>query len=209
MRPVPRDMVSLAHVAALALLLGCTDDPLTAPMAASPGATQLAGVPAPLLSRGGAAPDTAARYIVVFRDDVPDPAVRARETAAQHGATPFHVYDRAVKGFAAVLPPGTVNALRRDPRVKYVELDQLLVPDDTDYDAGWGLGRIDQEFGWPGDYTFTSNWDGSGVNIYIIDSGVDVNHPDFEGRAQAAWTFNGSYPAGSVVVHQISHFRAA
>lgn len=45
---------------------------------------------------------------------------------------------------------------------------------------GWGLDRIDQRTGLDHAYHYAS--DASGVTIYVIDSGVDAKHPDFEGR---------------------------
>ncbi|SEC08093.1 Subtilase family protein [Amycolatopsis tolypomycina] len=44
----------------------------------------------------------------------------------------------------------------------------------------WGLDRIDQRTGLDHSYHYAS--DGSGVTIYVIDSGVDAKHPDFQGR---------------------------
>jgi subtilisin family serine protease len=44
----------------------------------------------------------------------------------------------------------------------------------------WGLDRIDQHTGLDHAYHYAS--DASGVTIYVIDSGVDAKHPDFEGR---------------------------
>ncbi|WP_103350277.1 S8 family peptidase [Amycolatopsis sp. CA-128772] len=44
----------------------------------------------------------------------------------------------------------------------------------------WGLDRIDQRTGLDHAYHYAS--DGSGVTIYVIDSGVDAKHPDFQGR---------------------------
>ncbi len=45
---------------------------------------------------------------------------------------------------------------------------------------GWGLDRIDQRTGLDHAYHYAT--DASGVTIYVIDSGVDANHPDFQGR---------------------------
>jgi subtilisin family serine protease len=45
---------------------------------------------------------------------------------------------------------------------------------------GWGLDRLDQRSGLDHAYHYAS--DGSGVTIYVIDSGVDAKHPDFQGR---------------------------
>jgi len=44
----------------------------------------------------------------------------------------------------------------------------------------WGLDRIDQRTGLDHAYHYAT--DGSGVTIYVIDSGVDAKHPDFQGR---------------------------
>ena len=44
----------------------------------------------------------------------------------------------------------------------------------------WGLDRIDQRTGL--DHAYHYGDDASGVTIYVIDSGVDAKHPDFEGR---------------------------
>jgi subtilisin family serine protease len=44
----------------------------------------------------------------------------------------------------------------------------------------WGLDRIDQRAGLDHAYHYGS--DASGVTIYVIDSGVDAKHPDFQGR---------------------------
>ncbi|MGW4523301.1 S8 family peptidase [Amycolatopsis sp. NPDC004378] len=44
----------------------------------------------------------------------------------------------------------------------------------------WGLDRIDQRTGQDHAYHYAN--DASGVSIYVIDSGVDAKHPDFQGR---------------------------
>jgi subtilisin family serine protease len=44
----------------------------------------------------------------------------------------------------------------------------------------WGLDRIDQRAGLDHAYRYAT--DASDVTIYVIDSGVDARHPDFQGR---------------------------
>jgi hypothetical protein len=62
-------------------------------------------------------------YIVVLRDDVDAQAV-AREHAGAHGLDVVHVYEHALKGYAARIPPDRLAAVKADPRVRSVEEDQ-------------------------------------------------------------------------------------
>ncbi|WP_276611558.1 S8 family peptidase [Streptomyces sp. A1547] len=52
-------------------------------------------------------------------------------------------------------------------------------------EAPWGLARISQRgpVG-PGPWTYRFNGDGSGVTVYVLDTGIDVKNPEFEGRAR-------------------------
>jgi len=62
------------------------------------------------------------------------------------------------------------------------------------YFSNWGLDRIDQRL-LPFSRTFTYNNTGAGVNVYILDNGVNVFHNEFGGRAQLAYdaTFDGGF----------------
>jgi subtilisin family serine protease len=135
-------------------------------------------------ARPGAAPiSTAApkaipdHYIVVLKDGA-DP----RAVAAISGITPAHVYTAALNGFAAQLNQGQLNALQHHPGVAYIAQDQEVQLDATQVmDAAgqpWGLDRIDQHQ-LPLSKTYTYNHTGSTVNAYIIDTGIQTNHPEF------------------------------
>ncbi|KAI5179866.1 cerevisin, partial [Pancytospora epiphaga] len=50
--------------------------------------------------------------------------------------------------------------------------------------APWGISRIS---GHEHEYEYFENA-GAGVNVYVLDTGIDIKHPDFEGRA--VWGFN-------------------
>ena len=120
--------------------------------------------------------------IVVLEDTVANPAAVAAEHARRFGASVTHVYAHALKGYAASVALDDVAALAADPRVAYVEADGVIRAVTTQSGATWGLDRIDQRT-LPLSGTFTYTNTAPGVNSYIIDTGINFSHPEFEGRA--------------------------
>ncbi|KGG51191.1 precursor of peptidase S8 and S53 subtilisin kexin sedolisin [Mitosporidium daphniae] len=57
--------------------------------------------------------------------------------------------------------------------------------------APWGLSRISQPKRPLNDRCYEYASTGNGVNIYIVDSGVDVRHPEFEDRAKIVFVAPG------------------
>ncbi|GAA1277029.1 S8 family peptidase [Saccharothrix xinjiangensis] len=88
------------------------------------------------------------------------------------------------RGFTATLTEREARRLAADPRVEYVEQDQVVraAPLQTQPNAPWGLDRIDQR-SLPLDtgYSFTTS--GRGVTAYVVDTGVRTTHVEFGGRA--------------------------
>ncbi|HET8662666.1 MAG TPA: S8 family peptidase [Micromonosporaceae bacterium] len=101
------------------------------------------------------------------------------------GVRPEHTYQAALTGFAAALTGGQLRALRANPAVVSIEQDAWLdgALDTTQLNPpAWGIDRIDQQnLPLSASYTYTAT--GAGVHAYIIDTGIDVTHPDFQGRA--------------------------
>src|SRR5437016_3680887 len=141
-------------------------------------------------------PFPSGQYIVVFRDEVADPASLARQLVQAYGGSLSFTYTKAIKGFAATLPELAAQALALNPLVASVERDQVYHTDETQaMDANgdpWGLDRIDQQ-ALPLSATYDYTATGAGVNVYIIDTGIWTAHPDFGGRADNVYdalTFN-------------------
>ena len=164
-------MRKLATLAAVALSVTACQD------ARSPNAP----VADPDLARASA---QSGKYIVVFRDDVRDVPGLARTLTAQHGGRPTFTYDATIRGFATEgLPDAAVAALERHPQVAYVEPDAPVQLFATQSNATWGLDRVDQR-DLPLSGTYNYNATGAGVNAYIFDTGINLSHQDFGGRAQ-------------------------
>jgi hypothetical protein len=143
------------------------------------------------LGEAGAAPLLAAgpnaipgRYVVVMQEGEAGTAdAAAREVVASHGGKVHHTYGASLNGFAASLTPAAVEALRRNPRVQYVAEDAMAFPDQTTQPgATWGIDRIDQRT-LPLSTTYVYNRTGTGVRVYVIDTGIRTTHAEFGTRA--------------------------
>jgi subtilisin len=146
-------------------------------------------------------PAAIGNYIVVLKDSAGAPGTVASRQARTFGARVGFVYGSALKGYSATMPVVDVQALRRDPRVAYVNEDRIAT---TQADTlPTGINRID------GALSSTVSGSGSGsvnVDVAVIDTGISTRHPDLNvvgGRACSGSTFNdrnghGSHVAGII-----------
>jgi subtilisin family serine protease len=128
------------------------------------------------------------RYIVVLRSDVQDPSGVADQAVAQFGGQVHFRYQHAIKGFAATLPAAALAGLQRNPQVSFIAPDGIatISGSGTDNSATWGLDRIDQR-DLPRDGSYTWTQDGTGVHVYIVDTGIWTAHNEFGGRASVGF----------------------
>lgn len=137
------------------------------------------------------------KYIVKFKD--------SEFTTAVEGAigllkkAPAHVYGFGkFKGFAAEMSDDMVKRISALPTVEYIEKDAIVnaFEDEdilekktyvTQSSSTWGLGRISHANKGTSSYTYD---DSAGANTcsYVIDTGIETSHPEFEGRA--TWLAN-------------------
>ena len=159
-----------------AVVAACADSNVPSAPATGPEVT---------LSRSGV-PQGRANYIVVLKNDVADVDFEARRLSGKHLGVLKHTYKAALKGMALELTAQAAEALRNEPSVALVEADQVMTISATQTNATWGLDRIDQR-NLPLDGTYTYGTDGSGVTAYIIDTGMNLTHSEFTGRATSGY----------------------
>src|SRR6476620_4654919 len=92
-------------------------------------------------------------------------------------------FEGSIKGFSAKLTPDQLEALKKNKDVKSIEQDRVITLADPTAPVAqpaqtinWGVSRV-------------GYGDGTGKTAWIIDSGVDPNHPDLNVDASRSKSF--------------------
>jgi len=122
----------------------------------------------------------------------------AKKVNLQIGATVLEEFEE-VDGLQLVQIPGNISlqdALAKyneNPNVIYAEANYVYkeesIPDDKYYDYQWGLSQINAPLAW----NITTG--SSNVIIAIVDSGIDLNHPDLKANI---WINPGEIPGNGI-----------
>ena len=131
----------------------------------------------------------AGQYIVVLdidsagkSGDLFTSAQTAGELTGAYGGVATNFYAYAINGFSVQMSEGEALKLSSDPRVKFVEEDSIMSATVTQNNPPWGLDRIGQR-DLPLNHVYSYTTTGSGVNVYIVDTGIRRTHTQFGGRA--------------------------
>ncbi|KAJ2900345.1 hypothetical protein MKZ38_002478 [Zalerion maritima] len=100
-------------------------------------------------------------------------------------------------GYSGNFDDEVIQQVRSHPDVEYIERDSIVhtmtpveeedkCDAETEKNSPWGLARISHRdslnFGTFNKYLYSSDG-GEGVDVYVIDTGCNTEHVDFEGRA--------------------------
>jgi len=133
------------------------------------------------------------RYIVIYHPFISDALIYKHQMTL--GDSIIHRYNISENyvGFAARLTDEQLEAVRDTPYIKEVHVDievnifQSECDSDQDNSPAWGIARVSHYGAIPTDGLDSFYWNsgqaGSGVFVYVIDTGIRITHVEFGGRA--------------------------
>ncbi len=137
------------------------------------------------------------QYIVVFKDNIGDSQSATSDLEKKHGFSSEHVYKNILKGFSARLSTLGLEKIKEDPRVRFIAQDRevryqvigeatprftfgrpRLTPTPLPQTTPAGVSRIG----------INNTNQGAGVGVAVIDTGIDLTHPDLKDNIVANTT---------------------
>jgi len=129
------------------------------------------------------------QYLIILEDDVADVPETVEDIMESSECNLLFVYQITLKGFAlSECSEANLAPILDHPAVQHAERDELVQGDliSQDVSSLWHLDRIDQPSP-PLDGQYEYEYDGTGVTLYVLDSGVRSTHEEFGGRAKCGF----------------------
>ncbi|KAI9316607.1 serine protease 1 [Dichotomocladium elegans] len=143
-------------------------------------------------------------YIIVFKNHVNDSRVEEHTSwvgslCSNHSADMYdtslrpdkhgirHVYSLpTLRGYAGNFHSDILEMIRHSDDVDFVEADSVVHTSELQRNAPWGLARISHQERLSdvtlNQYEYKPDG-GKDIKVYVIDTGINIAHADFEGRA--------------------------
>lgn len=166
----------------------------------------------------------AGKYIVVLKEDADIAKADLQTRNAKVKAKAFgllkkyevageieEVYETALQGFTVKMAPGQMKKMEIDPEVGYIEADKVIALSPIEMNAkpgGGGGGSTSQTIPWGIGRVGGGTTTPSGT-AWVIDTGIDLDHPDLNVDVASSKTFvasksadddngHGSHVAGTI-----------
>ncbi|CUM65037.1 uncharacterized protein PRCAT00002656001 [Priceomyces carsonii] len=171
--------------------------------------------PVPLVNSESVRDIIADRYIIVMKDEITSDELKFHQewvelqhinslaglesdnsfflsTAdfkAEGGIVDSFEIDNFMKGYYGYFLEGTIDLIRKNPLVKFVERDSMVYANEFNIQKGapWGLARVSHRqplsLNSFNQYLYDTDG-GAGVTAYVIDTGINIDHVEFNGRAK-------------------------
>jgi subtilisin family serine protease len=143
-------------------------------------------------------------YIVVFDDAMALADLDDHISSVLGDVAPKYIYQHALKGFAAPLSLEALLTAQKHPMFKYYEEDSMMYASDLEQPSchnapegapSWGLCRISERSLRIDNIYAEPIKNGVDVDVYVIDTGIYVEHDDFDNnraifgfKAESSWS---------------------
>ena len=127
----------------------------------------------------GGPPDGLVKVLIGFKEK---PGAAQQAMVRGVGGKIKYTYN-IVDAIAASIPEKAIEALQKNPNIRYVETDGQVYALDDELNNTWGVKRIGAGF------VHDDGNKGAEVKVAIIDSGIDYNHPDLDDNYAGGYDF--------------------
>ena len=125
------------------------------------------------------------RVLVGFKDGTGPQAAEKRKGWVRNFGGDVHHSFHFLPLVSAKLPENLIAKLKGRAEITYVEDDIIMHA--IQQETPWGVDRIDADLVWP------TNNTGTGVDVAILDTGIDYDHPDLIDNISGGVNYAGSW----------------